>query len=695
MDAVQAANSGHPGMPMGMADAAVVLWSQFLDHDPTTPTSPHAHRGLHVDSHQHCVNTIKGLAMDAVQAANSGHPGMPMGMADAAVVLWSQFLDHDPTTPTWPDRDRFVLSAGHGSMLLYSLLHLAGYDVTLDDIKAFRQLGSRTPGHPEYGHTAGVETTTGPLGQGFATGVGMAIAERFLRETFGEDLVDHWTYGIVSDGDLMEGISYEAASIAGHLGLGRIVYLYDDNAISIDGSTDLSFTEDRAARFEAQGWHTVIVDGHDAAAIATALAAARAETARPSLICCRTLIGKDSPLEGSEKSHGAPLGAERIIATKERLGMDPSEHFAILEGAREHLSRRQGAESRAAWQARVDAHPRGAELMSWLSGDAESILGRVEWPSFESGGKLATRKASAAVLAALVDAAPSILGGSADLAGSNGVKLAASPLTRETFAGAGTVHFGVREHAMAAISNGMALHGGLIPYCATFLVFHDYMRPAVRLSCLMQQRVVYVYTHDSIFLGEDGPTHQPIETLLALRSIPGMRVIRPADANETKGAWEEALRNTTGPTAIILTRQGLPILECSRPDLIARGAYAMTQEDQPDVVLIATGSEVATVLAARESLAAEGIRARVVSMPDREQFLGQDADYRASVLPVGVPRLAVEAGTTIGWHRVVGDHGAVQGIDTFGASAPIADLERHFGFTPAAICERVHALLGR
>ena len=647
-----------------------------------------------MDLHQACVNTIKGLAMDAVQQANSGHPGMPMGAADMATVLFKRFLRHDPADPSWPDRDRFVLSAGHGSMLLYSMLHLTGYPLTLDDLKNFRQLDSKTPGHPEYGHTAGVETTTGPLGQGFAMGVGLAMAERWLRERFGAELVDHWTWAICGDGDLMEGISSEAASLAGHLRLGRLVYLYDDNQISIDGGTDIAFTEDAVARLAAMGWHTQRVDGHDPVAIAAAIAAAR-EDERPSLIACRTVIGQDSAKQGTSATHGAPLGHDDIRATKERLGMDPDATFVVPEAVTTWLRDHDGAAEHAAWRERVAQHPRGAELMALLERDWSSLLDEVEWPAFEAGGKLATRKASASCLKALTKAAPELVGGSADLAGSNGTNLGHAAWTPESFAGQ-TIHFGVREHAMAAACNGMSLHGGVRPYCATFLVFHDYMRPAVRLSALMNQGVQYIYTHDSIFLGEDGPTHQPIETLLALRALPNTKVWRPADATETREAWKASLAHTTGPSCMILTRQGLPILDreaLAPASGVHHGGYVLSDADDAAVVLVATGSEVALALSAQAALAAKGIAARVVSMPSVETFLEQDEAYRQSVLPAGIPRVSLEAGTTLGWRRIVGDTGASLGIDTFGASAPISDLAKKFGFTVERVLELVDSVL--
>ncbi len=636
--------------------------------------------------------------MDAVQAANSGHPGMPMGMADVATVLWTRFLKFDPADPQWFDRDRFVLSAGHGSMLLYSLLHLSGYDLPLQELRDFRQWGSRTPGHPEVHHTPGVETTTGPLGQGFANGVGMAFAERTLRETFGSELCDHWTYAIVSDGDLMEGVAYEAASLAGHLGLGRLVYLWDDNRITIDGGTDLAFSEDVLARLEAAGWHTQRVDGHDAEAVAAAIEAARGVTSQPSIIACRTVIGHGSPsYAGTSKTHGAPLGVDEVAATKAALGMDPDATFAVPDDVVAAFRAHDGARERAAWLSRHAEHPDAARLDAWLAGASDAFLGEVAWPSFETGTKLATRKASHACLKALAGAAPWLVGGSADLAGSNGTKTGQKAFSRDGFGGAGTVHFGIREHAMGSICNGISLHGGLRPYNATFLAFHDYQRPAVRMSALMELPVLYIYTHDSIFLGEDGPTHQPVATLLALRSLPNTSVWRPADAAETAIAWRESLATRRGPSALILTRQGLPVLDRSTyasAEGAARGGYVLADSaGPPDVCLLATGSEVATCLAARDLLAERGLSARVVSLPNRERFLAQDAAYQSDVLPADVPRVAVEAAVTLGWERWTGAGGAIIGIDTFGASAPGGVLAEKFGFTAANVASTAESLV--
>jgi transketolase len=641
-------------------------------------------------------HTVRGLAIDAVQAADSGHPGMPLGMADVATVLWQRFLTHDPADPAWPDRDRFVLSAGHGSALLYALLHLAGYDLGLDDLRAFRQWGSRTPGHPEVGHTPGVETTTGPLGQGVANAVGMALAERLLRETFGTDLCDHRVWCIAGDGCLMEGVAAEAVSLAGHLGLDRLCVLYDSNAITIDGSTALAFTEDVPARFAAAGWRVLSCDGHDPDDIAHALSAARNTAGQPTLVVCRTTIGFASAVAGSEKSHGSPLGPADVAATKARLGLDPERHFQVPDGVTDAFRAHDGPERRAAWRARLDGHPDRERFLAWLAADGEAAGAAASWPAWADGARVATRKASQAVLKALVVAAPWIIGGSADLAGSNGTGVGARALTRERFGGGGTIHFGVREHAMASIANGAALHGGVLPYVATFLVFHDYMRPAVRLSALMGQRVVYVYTHDSVFLGEDGPTHQPVETLLALRAIPGVHVYRPADARETASAWKAALARRDGPTALILTRQDLPVLPgtAGREAAAIAGGYAVLEPDRaPDVVLLATGSEVATAVDAAGLLATSGVAARVLSLPCRERFWTSPA--RAALLPAGVPRVSIEAAVTLGWERYVGDGGLSIGIDTFGHSAPAERIAAELGFTPEAVAARVRAHLGR
>ncbi len=658
---------------------------------------------------QLCINTIRTLAMDAVQKANSGHPGMPMGMADVAYVLWTRFLKHNPKDPRWPDRDRFVLSAGHGSMLLYSLLYLAGYDLTLEDLMAFRQWGSRTPGHPEYGLTPGVETTTGPLGQGIGNAVGMAIAERFLAATFnrpGFPIVDHFTYAIVSDGDLMEGISHEVASLAGHLGLGKLICLYDDNDISIEGSTDITFTEDVAARFRAYGWHVQKVDGYDLEGIAAAIRRARRDKSRPSLIICHTHLAYGSPNKQDRASaHGEPLGEEEVRLTKQALGWPPDARFwvppEVLPVFRRALEAGAAAQSR--WQAMfaryAREYPSEAALLEQLWAGQLPDGWEDAIPHFSpTDGPMATRKASGIVLNALAKALPTLIGGSADLAPSNNTLLAGfADFQRESPAGR-NLRFGVREHAMGAILNGLALHGGVIPYGGTFLVFSDYMRPTIRLAAMMHLPVVYVWTHDSVWIGEDGPTHQPVEHLAALRAIPNLVVIRPCDANETAEGWRVALRRRNGPTALALTRQNLPILDRSGmagAENLARGAYILQDapEGSPDLVLIATGSEVHLALAAQEELRARGVRARVVSMPSWELFEEQSSEYRAAVLPPDVPRMAVEAASPMGWERYVGPNGAVIGIHRFGASAPYKVLMEKFGFTPSVVVERAWKLL--
>ncbi len=647
---------------------------------------------------QLCVDTIRTLSIDGVQKANSGHPGMPMGMADVAYVLWTQFLRHNPKNPDWPDRDRFVLSAGHGSMLLYSLLHLTGYDLPLEQLKQFRQWGSLTPGHPEYGLTPGVETTTGPLGQGFANGVGMAIAEAFLAATFnrpGHELVNHYIYAIVSDGDLMEGVSHEAASLAGHLKLGKIIYLYDDNHISIDGSTDLAFTENRLKRFEAYGWHVQQIDGHDRAAVAAAIKTAQAVTDQPSIIACRTTIGYGSPNKANTAEvHGSPLGEDEVRLTKEVYGWDPDQHFYIPDEALAKFRQAvaQGAALEAAWKVKLEAYAaaypqEAAQFRRALSGElpegwAEAL------PTFPAGGKaMATRQASGQVLNAIAPVIPTLLGGSADLAPSNNTFLKGYPVFgNDSFAGR-NFHFGVREHGMGSILNGMALHGGVIPYGGTFLVFADYCRPAIRIAALSHIPTIFVFTHDSIGLGEDGPTHQPVEHIPALRVIPNLIVIRPADANETVQAWKVALEQRDAPVALLLTRQGLPVYDrATMGDAagLARGAYVLldTAKVYPDIILLASGSEVELAVGAAAKLAEEGIGARVVSIPSWELFKEQSPEYQESVLPAAVKaRLAIEAAVPFGWEQWVGPTGSVIGIDRFGASAPYKVIFEQLGFT--------------
>ena len=653
------------------------------------------------------INTLRTLAMDAVQAANSGHPGMPMGAAAMAYVLWRNHMVQDPSLPTWSNRDRFILSAGHGSMLIYGLLHLAGYPLSLDDIRNFRQWGSATPGHPEYGHTVGVETTTGPLGQGFANGVGMAMAEQFLADHFnrpGHELVDHHTYAIVSDGDLMEGISHEAASIAGHQKLGKLIYLYDDNHITIDGNTDITFSEDVGARFEAYGWQVLrVADGNDVDALDEALTKARAESGKPSLIMVRTVIGYGSPnKENTSGSHGAPLGEEEIRLTKERLGWTAEAPCHVPADVYEDMGSiaTTGADARKAWDVAFENYAAeypelAAEYQNWMDGSLPDGWD-ADLPSFDSGPGLATRAASGKCINAIAPYVGNLIGGSADLAGSNNTRIAGSMDLEPASRSGRNIHFGVREHAMASICNGLVLHGGIRPYCATFLIFSDYMRPAIRLSALMQVPVTYVLTHDSIGLGEDGPTHQPVEQLMSLRSIPNCTVFRPADSNETVAAWKAAMQSTSGPVLLALSRQKLENLDTS--DAIgdaSKGAYVVRQGGpDPDVILIATGSEVALSLQAAEELATNGVTARVVSMPSWEVFDAQDQEYRDQVLPPSVRRrVSVEAGITLGWERHTGDGGASVGIDTFGASAPASVLFREFGFTVDNIVATVRSIM--
>jgi transketolase len=667
---------------------------------------PSAHAGNLDDL---CINTIRATVVDAIERANSGHPGTPMGAAPMAYVLWTRFLRHNPRNPGWPDRDRFVLSAGHASMLLYALLHLTGYDVSLEELQRFRQWGSRTPGHPEHGLTPGVETTTGPLGQGFGNAVGMTIGERILAARFnrpGLDVVDHYTYTICSDGDMMEGVASEAASLAGHLGLGKLICLYDDNDISIDGHTDLSFSEDVGNRFDAYGWHVRHVpDGNDLAILKAALAEAREETERPSLIVVRTHIGFGAPTkQDTPEAHGAPLGADEVRAWKERIGW-PDGEFVIPETAlcrfREALER--GVELERDWRRLFE---RWAAAEPDLAAEWDRVMAGHLPPGWEQGlthfpgeTTLSTRKASGKVLAALAPRLPELVGGSADLTESTNVALPGeTPFCRER--PGRYIHFGVREHGMGAILNGLSLHGGLRPFGGTFLIFSDYMRPSMRLAALMEQPVVYVLTHDSIGLGEDGPTHEPVEHLASLRAMPGFVVIRPADAAETAEAWKVALERREGPTALILSRQDLPVLDRGQlapASLLARGAYVLAgaQSLPEDLVLLASGSEVPVALAAADLLQSEhGLSLRVVSMPSWELFEQQDEAYRAKVLPPDLPvRLAVEAASPLGWTRWVGNAGAVMGVDRFGASAPGSVVLEQYGFTAENVVARALELL--
>jgi transketolase len=655
-------------------------------------------------------NAIRALAMDAVEAAKSGHPGMPMGMADIAEALWRDTLRHNPADPRWPDRDRFVVSNGHGSMLLYALLHLSGYDLPLDELKRFRQLHSKTPGHPEYGLTPGVETTTGPLGQGLANAVGMALAERRLAAEFnrpGHTVVDHHTYVFVGDGCLMEGVSHEACSLAGTLGLGKLIVLYDDNGISIDGQVRGWFADDTPARFEGYGWQVIRdVDGHNGDAVRAAIAQARAETARPSLICCRTVIGFGAPHKaGTAACHGSPLGAEEIAAARAALGWPYGPFEIPAEIYQAWDARARGAAQQADWQARFDRyaaeHPQLAaefrrrmagELPAGFAGQAQAIVER-----FQAEAKdVASRQASQLALDAFGPLLPELLGGSADLTESNLTHWRGAQALDGAHPAGQHLHYGVREFGMSAVMNGLALHGGVLPYGGTFLVFSDYARNALRMAALMRQRVVYVLTHDSIGLGEDGPTHQPVEQLASLRLIPGLDVWRPCDAAETAVAWAQALQGA-GPTALALSRQKLPhqARDAAQLAAVARGGYVLADGDgAPQVILIGSGSEVALVQAARERLAAQGIVARVVSMPCLERFAAQDAAYRDSVLPPAVTaRVAVEAGVPDGWWRYVGSSGRVIGMERFGESAPAAELFEYFGFTVQAVVDAAQAAL--
>jgi transketolase len=656
------------------------------------------------EKHDRMANAIRFLSMDAVEKANSGHPGLPMGAADIATVLFTRFLTFDPQHPHWPDRDRFVLSAGHGSMLLYSLLYLTGYeDITIEEIKNFRQLGSRTAGHPEFGHAGGIETTTGPLGQGFANAVGMALAERIMNARFGDDLVDHYTYVIAGDGCLMEGISQEAISLAGHLQLSKLIVFWDDNNISIDGPISLSDSTDQITRFAASGWHTQRCDGHDPEAIAQAIGAARA-SGQPSLIACKTTIGYGAPAKaGTNKAHGSPLGAEEIAATRKVLGWDapaftvPSD---VLDAWR--LAGLRSARERSEWEKRLAAADaeRRVEFERRIRGELPSGLEEAvsDYKKRLAGErpKVATRKASEMALEAINAVTPETIGGSADLTGSNNTKTSQTkPISAADYSGR-YVYYGIREHGMAAAMNGMALHGGIIPYSGTFLVFSDYCRPAMRLASLMGQRVVFVMTHDSIGLGEDGPTHQPVEQLAALRAIPNHLVFRPADAVETLECWQLALQSTSAPSTIALTRQNLPAVRLDHIDenLCARGAYELERaSDDAAVTIFASGSEVEIALAARKALEKNGHPTRVVSVPCMELFERQSADYRRAILGEGTVRVAVEAGIRQGWDRLIGSDGIFIGMSGFGASGPYEALYKHFGITAQATVDAVEARL--
>lgn len=666
------------------------------------------------DLQQLAINTIRTLSIDAVQKANSGHPGLPMGAAAMAYTLWQRHLRHNPKNPNWHNRDRFVLSAGHGSMLIYSLLHLTGYDLSLDEIKNFRQWGSKTPGHPEYGHTAGVETTTGPLGQGAATAVGFALAEAYLADYFnrdGHNIVDHYTYALVSDGDLMEGVSVEATALAGHWGLGKLIYLYDDNKITLDGETDMTFTEDTEARFKSQGWHTVRVsDGNDVEALDAAIKEAQSVTDKPSILLIRTIIGYGSPnKQGTSSAHGSPLGEDEVELVKETLDWNSEAKFVIPGDALEHYREAvdKGASAESAWDEQFAAYK--AAYPELAATYEQAFAGELpdgwdtDLPVFDDEKKMATRNAISPAINALAAKIPTMIGGDADLAGSTKTLIKDANNTGHNDPAQRNVRFGVREHGMGAIVNGLALHGGIIkPYSATFLTFSDYMRGAVRLGALMDIPAIYVFTHDSIGLGEDGPTHQPVEHIMSLRTIPNLHVFRPADANEMIGVWKTVM-TLDHPAVIIGSRQGLSVISGDNVEGIhegvARGAYILTEsasikKGRPEVILMATGSEVEIALDAFAALDSEGIKTRVVSMPSWELFDAQDEDYQEFVLPSEIDvRVSIEAGVTLGWQKYVGSYGITIGVDTFGASAPYEKIYEEYGITAEAIVEAVGELL--
>lgn len=658
-----------------------------------------------------CINTIRTLAIDAIEAAKSGHPGAPMGLAPAAYVLWTRILNHNPHNPDWPDRDRFVLSGGHASMMLYSLLYLCGYDLSLDDIKNFRQWASKTPGHPEFGHTPGVETTTGPLGQGFANAVGMAMAERHLAARFnrdGQEIVAHHTFVMCGDGDLMEGVACEAASLAGHLGLGKLIVIYDDNKVTIEGGTDIAFTEDVALRFEAYNWHVQKVDdGNDLAAIQNALEGAKAETDKPSLIVLRTHIAYGSPnKQDSCEAHGAPLGKEEVRLTKECLGCPVDEVFCVPDQVLAHFSKvaARGKTAELRWQKKIEVYTKEFPDLAQKWDNAQKNRLPDGWdadiPDFSAVDAIATRAASGKILNALAEKLPTLMGGSADLAPSNNTLINASHDFQKNAYTGRNIRFGVREHAMGAILSGMALHRGMRPYGGTFLVFADYFRPSIRLATMMKLPVIYVLTHDSVAVGEDGPTHQPVEHIASLRAIPGLTVIRPADATETATAWRQAIHNIDGPTALILSRQKLPILDSSSANVqegCAKGAYILADSDgKPALILIASGSEVHLALEARKRLAEKGVAARVVSMPSWELFEKAPRDFKEAVLlPDVTARISIEAGVSMGWERYVGSSDAIIAIDRFGASAPGDTIMENFGFTADRVVNKAIEMLAK
>jgi transketolase len=647
-------------------------------------------------------DTIRVLSAEAVQKANSGHPGMPMGAADFSLVLWMEYLSFNPKKPDWPNRDRFVLSAGHGSMLLYSLLHLTGYDLSMDDIKNFRQIGSITPGHPEYGETPGVETTSGPLGQGVGVGIGMALAEKIMAAKINTDkypIIDHNIFGVVGDGDLMEGVAMEAVSIAGHLGLDNLVYLYDDNDITIEGGTGLSISEDTEARFKAVGWNVTKVDGHDKQAVSGAIKKAVASKGKPSLIMAKTVIGKGSPNKaGTSDTHGAPLGEEELALTKDALGWK-EKPFTVPADVQGFITSCVAEKQKAYddWDKMVETfrkdEPEKAKLFdSFVSGDLPDNLEELALNAYDKDKALATRKSSGMVLQEMSKALPTLFGGSADLAPSNNTTIKGEDAVQKGDFSGKNIHFGIREHGMGAVLNGMALYG-MIPYGGTFMMFTDYMRPAIRMAALMNQRVIYVMTHDSIFLGEDGPTHQPVEHLSALRAIPNLNVMRPGDSAETALAWYEAIRRTDGPTILSLTRQGLPVLDREKlapADGLKKGGYVIKKADSPDMIIIATGSELALAIEVAEELDKKGSITSVVSMPCIELFDAQDQAYKDEVLPKSCKkRIVIEAGSSWGWHKYAGDDGLIFSVDTFGTSAPYKDLQKKYGLHKDALLEMI------
>ncbi|RJP61730.1 MAG: transketolase [Candidatus Auribacter fodinae] len=655
------------------------------------------------------IDSIRMLAVEAIEKANSGHPGLPLGLSPAAYILWKQFLRHNPRNPNWMNRDRFVFSAGHGSAMLYALLHIFGYDVSLDDLKNFRQWQSRTPGHPEYGMTPGVEATAGPLGQGFAMGVGMAMAERFLAQIFNKQdmqIVDHYTYGIVSDGDLMEGISYEAASIAGYHKLGKLIYLYDDNDISIDGSTDLTFSEDVQKRFEALHWHVVnVADGNNLDAMAKAIKEAQSVKDQPSLIIIKTHIGFGSPKQDHESSHGAPLGSDALAKTKEFYSWPQDKSFYVPDSVYDYMKKNLNTMNQfeEEWNGLFRKYSASYKADAQKFTDAKNNVLPDGWDkglkAFDPAKGQATRDASGTVMNQLAEFIPNIIGGSADLASSVKTILKSYPVFNASGTTAGrNIHFGIREHAMGSITNGLALHGGVIPYASTFFVFSDYMRPSLRMAAIMKVHSIFVFSHDSIGVGEDGPTHQPIEHLMSLRAIPGLTVLRPADANETLFAWKYAV-SSKKPVVLILTRQKLPVMPVGMvtEDGFRRGAYILDDcAGTPDIIMISSGSEVQHIVEAKKIMAKNNVKVRLVSMPSWELFEHQPAEYKATVLPPKVSkRLAIEAGTSLGWQKWVGDQGIVIGIDHFGASAPGDLLMEKFGFTAQSVVEKAQCLLNK